>query len=132
MDAIAANTERFQDTLTFFCRMLGHYSDKRYKLVGGAVPFAEKDSGFLDLLSIPDLVGGAIENYLTSQARSDGGPFSVKSGSDVILKWLANQGISLKKHTMIIRKDHEGVKAATLNFNLVEPLKDAEFVPIYL
>ncbi|MEJ3661582.1 hypothetical protein WD277_11485 [Pseudomonas fragi] len=131
-DAIAANTERFQDALSYFCRMLGHYSDKRYALVGGAVPFEEKDSSFLDLLSIPDLVGGAVENYLTNKAQGGGNAFSIKPGSDVILKWLANQGIGLKKHTMIISKDHEGVKAATLKFNLVEPLKDSEVVPVFL
>jgi len=131
-DAIAANTERFQDALSYLCRMLGHYSDKRYETVGGAVPFKEKDSGFLDLLSIPDLVGGAVENYLTNKAQGGGGDFSIKPGSEVILKWLANQGISLKKHTMIIRKDCEGVSAATLNFNLVEPLSDSEVVSVFL
>lgn len=131
-DAIAANTERFEDALSFFCRVLGHYSQKRYALVGGAVPFKEKDSSFLDLLSIPDLVGGAVENYMTNKARGGEGEFSIKPGSEVILKWLANQGISLKKHTMIIRKDCEGVSAATLNFNLVEPLSDCEVVSIFL
>jgi hypothetical protein len=131
-DAIAANTERFKDALSYFSRVLGHYSQKKYALVGGAVPFEEKDSSFLDLLSIPDLVGGAVENYLTNKSRGGEGEFSVKPGSEVILKWLANQGISLKKHTMIIRKDCEGVSAATLSFNLVKPLSDSEVVSVFL
>ncbi|MBH3426172.1 hypothetical protein [Pseudomonas alkylphenolica] len=131
-DSIAANPERFADALSYFCRVLGHYSDKRYALVGGAVPFEEKDSSFLDLLSIPDLVGGAIENYFTSKSRSLDDQFLVKSGSDVILKWLVHHGVGLKKHTMMICRDDVGVRASTLKFDLMEPLTDAKFIPVYV
>ena len=128
-DSIAPNSNRFTDTLNLFSNLLNHYCPHELSTIGGAVPFEEKSPMFLDLLSSTDIVAGSIEHYMTRSNDIDGEP-EIKEEVDKVLCWLTGQGISLKKHTMFIRKQDEGMVSGTLQFNLKEPDPEAIFVPV--
>lgn len=49
---------------------------------------------------------------------------------DHISKWLAGQGVSLKKHTFMFEKKADGVKASHVEFSLKE--RDPEAIYIEL
>ena len=72
---------------------------------GGAVPFEERDIFTMDLLSITDLVSGAVEQYFTSE-KNNGIP-SVKDGAEKIIKWLSTPGTALKKEVIRITTQNE-------------------------
>ncbi|MGF6996327.1 hypothetical protein [Paraburkholderia sp. GAS32] len=130
-DSIASTGEKFQSALSLFDRLLRHYSKHEFSLVGGAVPFEEKSPQFLDLLSAPDIVAGSVEHYLTRAYGGNEEPL-VKEGADKVLGWLTGQGIGLKRHTMIIRTQDNGIVGGTLKFDLKETDPNAIFVPILM
>ncbi len=54
--------------------------------------------------------------------QNDDPEFLVKAGAHHVLRWLAHDGIGLKKMTSIIRGFGDGkVQGANLEFNLVQP-----------
>ncbi len=128
-DAIAETPARHNDTLALFNRLLCYYSKHKFKLVGGATPFAEKSAEFLDLLSVPDLVGGAVESYMTNRQKS-GDKMMISEGVNLITEWLSHQGVSMKKHTMLIEPHEDGIKCGVLNFYEKFPNPDAVFLNI--
>lgn len=128
-DAIAANSSRHNDLLKVFERVLRLYKPDGYKLLGGAVPFAENSAAYLDLLSVPDLVAGATEHFFTNKPHTDEA-FKVPAAVDHISKWLAGQGVSLKKHTFMFEKKADGVKASHVDFSLRD--RDPEAIYIEL
>lgn len=127
-DAIAPNQEGHMNMLSLLSNTLELYTKNKFKVFGGAVPFEEKDTSMLDLLSSTDLVAGAIEHYLTRKDKLV--DFSIKEEADVILQWLAHDGIALKKRTTIIRPDGEGIIGANLVFELNDQPKDVTIIPI--
>lgn len=129
-DAIASNKERHRDTLNLFSRMLQYYSPHSFQLVGGAVPFQEKSASFLDYLSLPDLVAGAVEQYMTKRKLQESKDISVSDGCASILRWLCNHGLGLKKHTMSIGFSDGKFLSSMTKFNLVDPPDDALYIPI--
>ncbi len=111
------------------------YENVEYGTVVFAKPFAkEEDTLFLDLLSISDLIAGAIEHYLTRQKKFASSDFKISKGADQILMWLANNGLAFKKSTYIIRYDNQqkAYNGSFLDFRLNEPLNNASYVDIFL
>jgi hypothetical protein len=130
-DSIAPNSERHMQTLSVFNSLLAHYSKHGFSMVGGALPFVERLPMWLDLLSAPDIVAGSVEHYM-SRRKIFGEQFTITEHCNKVLTWLAVQGIGLKRHTVIIRKERQGVVSSTLKFILKEPLLNANVVPVFM
>jgi hypothetical protein len=132
-DAICANQEMHETCLRIFGRAINLYADPthKYPLAGGAKPFKERSVEMLDLLSVTDLVAGAVEQYLTRKDKAAGAEFGVKEGADVILKWLAHDGVALKRANLIIKLADDGqITAGGLQFKLTDTPKGVIEVPI--
>lgn len=116
----------FQVLLDVFCR-----DDQAFSLVGGALPFEQRDLGMLDLLSATDICAGAIAEYLTQRDIQDPDKIVVKPGSEHVLQWLAHDGVGLKKMTIVIRKgDNASIESAAIEFVPKNPPKNVTIVPI--
>ena len=104
-DAISPNAPKHREALDLLSRILPHYNQNSYKVYGGARPFEHtiENGGmyFTDFLSITDLAAGALEQYFSSDRKTQGRPVG-KEGSDKVLRWLAHQGVGLKKQTFLI------------------------------
>jgi hypothetical protein len=127
-DAIAPNQSKTLDTLNIFCSILPFYTENSFKTIGWAVPFNERSTDTLDLLSAADLVAGAIEHYFTRNDKMD--ELSIKEEADTILQWLGHDGIGLKKQTLLVKKDGNGIKGSEIVFKQKVKPKDAQFIPI--
>jgi len=130
-DAIMANDEKMAQAGRLFARVLGLYTTKKFPILGYAKSFGKDSTLLLDLLSVPDLVAGSIEHYLT---RKDNlAELTIKDGANKILVWHGYQGLALKKYAFIFRPGEKGgIMAGTLNFDVIKPLPDLEFVDINL
>ena len=128
-DSIAPTNERFMDVLNLFSNLLRHYCKHELSTIGGAVPFEEKSPMFLDLLSAPDVVAGSVEHYF-SRAHGKNEEPQIKEEANHVLRWLSGQGVALKKHTMIIRGQEDGLVSGTLKFELKEQDPEAMFIPV--
>ncbi len=134
-DAIAANDTVHQNALKLFGRILPLYTKPGYKfpLLGGARPFVERSIEYMDPLSVSDIVAGSIEQFLTQRDRVAVEDIKVKEGCDKVLKWLANDGIGLKKMNLIMKLNSGGsLEAGTLVVSLTEPPPDLQLIPIYI
>ncbi|MGD0570829.1 MAG: hypothetical protein ABSA78_20715 [Candidatus Sulfotelmatobacter sp.] len=105
-DAISPNKEMHNFALSLFERVLQIYvrPGNTFPVIGGAVPFAERSLEMLDLLSVPDVAAGSIAQYLTERDSTRHENVKVKRGADDVLRWLAHDGIGLKKATFILRR----------------------------
>ncbi|MGY6272132.1 hypothetical protein ACXIUT_20780 [Achromobacter denitrificans] len=128
-DSIAPTQEQHIKVLNLFGNLLRHYCKHELGTIGGAVPFEEKDPQHLDLLSATDIVAGSIEHYYTRSYAKTDEPL-IREEANKVLRWLTGQGVALKKHTMIIRKQDTGIVSGTLRFELKEKDPEAIFVPI--
>jgi hypothetical protein len=128
-DAIAASQARHADLLKVFQRVLHLYTHNEFALLGGATPFAERDAGYLDLLSVPDLVAGAMEHFFTNKPAGRTS-FEVPEAVDHISRWLAHQGVSLKKHNFIFQKKPAGIVTSHISFSLREPDSNAVYIEL--
>jgi len=126
-----ANDEKMAQAGRLFARVLGLYTTKKFPILGYAKSFGKDSTLLLDLLSVPDLVAGSIEHYLT---RKDNlAELTIKDGANKILVWHGYQGLALKKYAFIFRPGEKGgIMAGTLNFDVIKPLPDLEFVDINL
>lgn len=128
-DAIAASPGRHADLLKVFQRVLQLYSHNEFALLGGATPFEERSPGYLDLLSVPDLVAGAVEHFFTNKPAGSTS-FHVPEAVDHISRWLSHQGASLKKHNFIFKKRADGIVASHISFGLREPDSNAVYIEL--
>lgn len=126
-DAIAANDGIFEKTRCLLGSILKAYSKAEYGKIGCAVPFEEKTK-FTDLLSLPDIVGGSIEHYLSREQKL--ADLTISEQANEILLWHSEQGISLKKYAFIFRKDKDGLMTGSLSFEPKEPIRDLKCVYI--
>jgi SEC-C motif len=134
-DAIAANDTLHQNALKLFGRILPLYTRPGYTfpLLGGARPFEERSVAYLDALSVPDIVAGSIEQLLTQRDRVPFEDIRVKEGCDKVLKWLAHDGIGLKKMNLIVKQNESAtLEAGTLVLSLVDPPADLQLIPIFV
>lgn len=132
-DAIAPTREVHQETLALFQRVLGLYARKgfMFPLIGGAVPFEERSIQMLDLLSSTDVVAGSLDQYLTQRDSVPPEDIKVKQGCDLVLKWLAHDGIGLKKMNVIMKSDGAGnILTSALEIGLKEEPPNVTKIPI--
>ena len=135
-DAISPTQEMHKKTLLLFQRALGLYARKdfTFPVLGGALPFEEGSVQMLDLLSSTDIVGGTLDQYLTQLDSVPAEDVKVKQGCDLVLQWLAYDGIGLKKMTIIMRPGKEGAFETatfeTFECNLKDTPERGTFIPI--
>ena len=96
-----------------------------------AAPFKDRHLETLDLLSITDVVASSIEHYLSRKDASSTPDFEVKAGADQVLRWLAHDGLGLKKMNVIMRPLPDGrIQGGTLEFDLQTPPENLTIIPI--
>lgn len=132
-DAICSNEGVHKQALELLARAVAIYTDEgcNFPVFGGAAPFKERDLGHLDLLSLTDITASSIEHYLSRRDEMGPDDADVKLGSEQVLQWLAHDGISLSKMTIIIRPQEEGgMQVSNLEFGLEDPPKDVTYIPV--
>lgn len=104
-DAICPTEAAHKTLLQIFDRILAIYTrfGCTFPIVGGARPFQPRDVATLDLLSIADMVAGAIEPCIPIDGAHADPNIKIKLGADKVLRWLSNDGPGLKKWTVVIR-----------------------------
>lgn len=116
-----AITKDQQKLLEIFQRISSIYQTHTFRKFSLAVKFEEKSLGLVieDLMSIPDLVGGAVLEFHNQIIKEAGIVDNVKvqSKSSEILKWLANKKTNLKKHVCIIELKDKLWNMRFLNYN---------------
>ena len=118
-DSIAPNEDLAKHWLKIFNNLLNHYSHHSFSLVGGSVPFEEKEIRLLDLLSATDICAGSIEHYFTRMSK---GIEDVKVEADKVIQWLGYDGLMLKKHHIIAKAaENGGANIGSLRFKLRDP-----------
>ena len=132
-DEISPTNAKHEETLRAFQVLLGVFcrDDQAFSLVGGALPFEQRDLGMLDLLSATDICAGALAEYLTQREMHDPDKIVVKPGCEHVLQWLAHDGVGLKKMNIVIRKgDEASIESAVIKFVQNNPPKNVTIVPI--
>ena len=132
-DEISPTNEKHEETLRVFDAFLNVFcrTNQAFSLIGGALPFEKRDLGTLDLLSAADVCAGALAEYLTRREVNDPEEMEVKAGRDHVLQWLANDGIGLKKMTIVMRKGAgDAIESAAVEFALEDPPENSSIVPI--
>lgn len=120
-DDIVANAKKINSTLSILNNTLHHYASHTYDVIRAIVPStfdkSQTKNDLLDVLSLTDLVAGAIEHFYTKRDKME--PVEIKEDADRILVWHTEQGVLLKKIAIIIRlgPDH-GCETATVKFGL--------------
>lgn len=133
-DTICANEPLHRHALDLFQRAVEHYAPgRRFPVFGGGAPFKESSLGFTDLLSLADITASSVEHYLTRKNVSDTVDFEVKAGSHSVLQWLAHDGLSLSKMTIIVRPGGDGgIETANLEFKLTDTPDNVTEIPIVI
>lgn len=122
-DNIVANSKLLKSIGDIFNNAVHQFKDVNYPLVGYATPFEKgTDPLFIDLLSISDLVAGAVEHYFTRKTILD--DLTISEGANKILKWLSLQGLGLKKLSLIVRSENEAFTGSLVDFHLTEPIEN--------
>ena len=132
-DKISPTNAKHEETLKVFDALLRVYcrNNQTFSLVGGALPFEERDVGMLDLLSATDLCAGALAEYLTQREAREADKIAVKRGCEHVLQWLAHDGIGLKKMNIIMRRGAGvPIESAVIEFALDSPPEDITIIPI--
>jgi len=130
-DAIMANEKKSAQAGKLFGEVLSFYTSAKFTTVGYAKSFGKESTLLLDLLSVPDLVAGSIDHYLTR--RDDSAELKVKEGANRILVWHGYQGLALKKYAFIFRAGEKGqISSGTLDFEVIKPIPDMKFFDINL
>jgi hypothetical protein len=107
-DAINADARdrRFEHMQNIFVRVLSMYCANDFEIVGFGKSFAHK-SHLDDLLSIPDLAAGVVQDLLQAH---DTGIDAVPGGQEkeALIRWIATQGRFLSKITIQISELPDG------------------------
>ncbi|MBA1202663.1 hypothetical protein G7009_13005 [Pseudomonas capeferrum] len=107
-------TRNFGDTQKVFQQVLAMYAKHRFDLVGFGRSF-ERKSHLDDLLSIPDLAAGVVQDVLKANANGDDIPGGKEKIS--LVKWLTTKSQFLSKITIQVNKLENGqVECGMVNF----------------
>ena len=132
-DAICPTPGQHMQLLEAFVRVLPYYQrpGSQFDKVGGATPFAERSVKMNDLLSLPDLAAGTLNDYLSKWGGLQPNENRFKSGTDKIMLWLGKAGIGLKKSCFFVRKGPgDSIERGTVEFAPINP-PPGTFIPIY-
>jgi hypothetical protein len=132
-DAICANAEMHNRLLALFHNVLGLYTTCKFGLIGGARPFDERSTDYLDLLSAADIAAGSVGEYFTRRDIVGEQNVSVKEGAEEVLKWLGHDALGLKKLCVIIRPgDDATILSGTVEFSPKAIPETVTYLPIHL
>jgi hypothetical protein len=110
----------FENTREIFARVLGMYTQNYLDVLGFAKSFADK-SHYDDLLSVPDLAAGVVQDLLRSQKT---GIDQVSGGEEKVdvIRWIANRSKFLSKITIQLVPLPDGrVGVRNIDFSPVPP-----------
>ena len=131
-DAIAATPAHHTNALQLLQRVIGIYGkDRKFEMIGGGLPFAERSTLFLDLLSAADVSAGSLLAYFDGLRAFGEKDFTIKDGATPVMQFLARTGLSLKKMSVMITPNEDGVLSSGV-IELTEKIaSDAPtFIPI--
>ncbi|MGH6837396.1 MAG: hypothetical protein ACREDT_01055 [Methylocella sp.] len=132
-DAIAESPDKHQRLLAVLNNVLPLYTTKPFSFLGGARPFQPRAFEYLDLLSVADITAGAIAQCLSSIDTLGHDKAQIKDGGNDILRWLCHDSITLKKFSMVVRRDAGGnIGSGPVNFEARTPIANEVFVPMQL
>ena len=132
-DAICPNLSAHNRLLALFQNVLGLYAERRFGLIGGALPFNERSTNYLDLLSATDIVAGSIGQYFTSRDKIGEENAQVKEGAEKLLMWLGHDGLALKKLSIQLCLGDDGaIRFGTIEFTPKQIPDATTFLPIHL
>jgi hypothetical protein len=132
-DAICANAAAHNRLLALFNHVLGLYTSKQFSRLGGVLPFRERSTDFLDLLSDADIVAGTLAQYFTERNAVGEQNACVKEGVDKVLVWLGHDGLGLKKFCIqIILGDDGTICSGAVEFAPKQTPQGVTFLPIHL
>ncbi|HDR7670376.1 TPA: hypothetical protein QCX97_004286 [Bacillus wiedmannii] len=130
-DSIIAKPEQHVACGKYFNSAIHQFKGANYPTVGYAKPFEKgTDVLLLDLLSISDLVAGAIEHFYTREATQE--DLTISNGANKILMWHANQGIAFKKLAFKIKYEDNKLSGGFVDFTLCNPLENVDYIDIIM
>jgi hypothetical protein len=132
-DSIVANEIMKKSCAQLLVNLMAEYTEPEYfSFFGYATPFEDnREIDFTSLLSISDLVAGAISDYYQNTEKY-GKPMVSSSEVDQIITFTSIQGILLRKICLIFNystKDEYKVGTISWGYNK-EP--EGEFVPVFM
>ncbi|SHL46680.1 hypothetical protein SAMN05444321_2991 [Bradyrhizobium lablabi] len=132
-DAICAHPKAHNYLLSLFHNVLSLYTSHQFGLIGGALPFSERSTDYLDLLSAADVVAGSIGQYFTGRDKVGEQNVCVKEGAEKILVWLGHDGLALKKLCVQLRLgDNGAIQFGAIGFEPKQTPDMVTFLPIHL
>ncbi len=132
-DAIGETPERHTKLLRILDQVLPLYTKKSFAFLGGARPFTPRAFEFLDLLSVSDIAAGALAQALSRIDSFGRQNAQLKSGGDLVLRWLCNNSITLKKFVMTVKRRPDGiVGCGPIDFEARVATEGELFVPTQL
>jgi hypothetical protein len=132
-DAICPDAKAHERLLALFYSVLSLYTARQFGLIGGALPFSERSTDFLDLLSAADIVAGSVGQYFTSRDEVGEQNAYVKEGAEKILVWLGHDGLALKKLCIQLSLGDDGtIRFGAVEFNPKQTPDSVTFLPIHL
>jgi hypothetical protein len=132
-DAICRDAKTHQSLLALFHNVLSLYTDRRFGLIGGALPFSERSMDFLDLLSAADIVAGSVCQYFTGRDAVGEQNVRIKEGAEKILVWLGHDGLALKKLCIQLCLGDDGrIRFGAVDFHPKHISDAATFLPTQL
>lgn len=132
-DAICANEEAHDRMLALYQNVLGLYTSRQFPLIGGARPFKERSTDFLDLLSGPDIVAGSVGQYFTGRDSVGEQNVRVKEGAEKVLMWLGHDALALKKLCILMCAGDNGtIKSGAVEFTPKYIPDTITFLPVHL
>jgi hypothetical protein len=132
-DSVCPNPEMHTRMLELFHNVLGLYTNRKFGLLGGALPFSERSTDYLDLLSAADVAAGAVAQYFTARDGAGEHNVRVKPGAEKVLKWLGLDGLGLKKLCVMISAGDNGTMlSGAVEIMPMQMPETATFLPIQL
>jgi hypothetical protein len=132
-DAICPDLNAHNRLLALFHNVLSLYTERQYGLIGGALPFSERTTDYLDLLSAADVVAGSVGQYFTSRDDLGENDARVKEGAEKILVWLVHDGLALKKLCIQLCLGVDGtICSGAIGFSPKQTPDTVTFLPIHL
>ena len=132
-DAICNDLNAHNRLLSLFHNVLSLYTTREFGLIGGALPFSERSTDYLDLLSAADIVAGSVGQYFTGRDKVGEQNVCVKEGAEKILVWLGHDGLALKKLCIQLSLGDAGtIRFGSIGFNPKQTPDAITFLPIHL
>ena len=134
-DAISETEEMHKQTLSLFQRILTLYAKEgtKFPVLGGALPFPDKELGTRDMLSATDVVAGSLSQYLTQKDTVASHEIRIKDGCDRVLQWLGHDGVGLKKMNVVMREGKDArIESATVEFQSLRRPSGVTTIPVFI